>query len=191
MVWVTRHQDCFCSLGIEPFSTSVTYMCMYIYICIYIYVYIFVCSMPHIGVWSTCMGYACAHVYVFSCAVRACKHVLRVREGSRNGCGICQACLRQASAVGGKKSLGSWGFFYFLRELGVYVGVCVCIRIHTHKLHRWGTWMWAQGSEGTPGGPEESRWTKSRHICISYMCTRPVWKVERCREVWHARKGAE
>ena len=33
-------------------------------------------------------------------AVRACKHVLRVREGSRNGCGICQACLRQKSCWG-------------------------------------------------------------------------------------------
>ena len=62
-----RYQDDICSLGIEPFSTSVTYMCMYIYICIYIYVYIFVCSMPHTGVLSIYMGHTCAYVYVFSC----------------------------------------------------------------------------------------------------------------------------
>jgi len=36
----------------------------------------------------------------------------------------------------------------FLMRVGVYVGasVCVCIRTHTHTLHRWGTWMRAQES---------------------------------------------
>jgi len=29
----------------------------------------------------------------------------------------------------------------FLMWVGVYAGVCVCIRTHTHTLHRWGTWM--------------------------------------------------
>jgi len=29
----------------------------------------------------------------------------------------------------------------FLTRVGVYVGVCVCIRKHTHTLHRWGTRM--------------------------------------------------
>jgi len=24
-------------------------------------------------------------------------------------------------------------------QVGVYVGVCACIRTHTHTLHRWGT----------------------------------------------------
>jgi len=32
----------------------------------------------------------------------------------------------------------------FLTRVGVYGGVCVCIRMHTHTLHRWGTWMCAQ-----------------------------------------------
>ena len=27
----------------------------------------------------------------------------------------------------------------FLKRVGVYVCVCLCIR--THTLHRWGTWM--------------------------------------------------
>jgi len=29
----------------------------------------------------------------------------------------------------------------FFTRVGVYVGVCVCIRTHTHTLHRWGTWI--------------------------------------------------
>jgi len=73
----------------------------------------------------------------------------------------------------------------YLMRVEVYVGVGVCIRTHTHTLQTWGTRMWAQGSahththctygvlrceprgqDETPGGPEEFRWTKSRHICI-------------------------
>jgi len=27
----------------------------------------------------------------------------------------------------------------FATWVGVYVGVCVCIRAHTHTLHMWGT----------------------------------------------------
>ena len=27
----------------------------------------------------------------------------------------------------------------YLTRVGVYVGVCVFIRTHTHTLHRWGT----------------------------------------------------
>ena len=35
----------------------------------------------------------------------------------------------------------------FLRRVGVYVGIYVCIRTHTHTLHRWwGIRLWAQES---------------------------------------------
>jgi len=40
----------------------------------------------------------------------------------------------------------------FLTRVGVYVGVCVCIMGEPRSR------------DETPGGPEESRWTKSRHI---------------------------
>ena len=29
----------------------------------------------------------------------------------------------------------------FETRVEVFAGVCVCIRTHTHTLHRWGTWM--------------------------------------------------
>ena len=58
----------------------------------------------------------------------------------------------------------------FLTRVGVYVCVSVCIRTHTHTLHRWGAESEPRSRDETPGGPEESRWTKSRHtnirICV-------------------------
>jgi len=55
----------------------------------------------------------------------------------------------------------------FLTRVGVYVGVGVCIRTHTHThCTYWvlGCELWSR--DETPGGPEESRWTKSRHTYI-------------------------
>ena len=54
----------------------------------------------------------------------------------------------------------------FLTRVGVYVGVFVCICTHTHTLHRWGTWIEPRSRDETPGGPEESRWTKSWYTYI-------------------------
>jgi len=55
----------------------------------------------------------------------------------------------------------------FLRRVGVYVGVCVCIRTHTHTHCADGVLGCEPRSrDETPGGPKESRWTKSRHIYV-------------------------
>ena len=70
------------------------------------------------------LAHTCAHVFCVCRqvptgilgTVRACKHVLRVLEGSRNGCGICQACLCQATTVGRKKSLG-------VEDISIFTGV--------------------------------------------------------------------
>ena len=46
------------------------------------------------------------------------------------------------------------------------MGVCVCIRTHTHT-HACGVLGCEhRDRDETPGEPEESRWTKSWHICI-------------------------
>ena len=42
----------------------------------------------------------------------------------------------------------------FLKWVGVYEGVCVCIRARTHTLHRWGTRCEPRSRDETPGGPE-------------------------------------
>jgi len=45
-----------------------------------------------------------------------------------------------------RKDRGVVCVFSILTRVGVYVCVCVYIRTHTHTLHRWGTWIRAQGS---------------------------------------------
>jgi len=55
----------------------------------------------------------------------------------------------------------------FLTWVGVYVGVGVCMRTHIHTHCTDGVLGYEpRGRDETPGGPEKSRWTKSRHICI-------------------------
>ena len=65
----------------------------------------------------------------------------------------------------------------FLTRVGVYVGVSVCIlyeHTHTHTAH-----MGYSDVSLSPGvgrhseGPEESRWTKFRHICIC-ICVQSI-----------------
>jgi len=54
-----------------------------------------------------------------------------------------------------------------LTWVGVHVSVCVCTRTHTHTHCTCGVLgREPRGRDETPGGPEESRWTKSRHIYI-------------------------
>ena len=62
----------------------------------------------------------------------------------------------------------------FLTRVGVYVGV-VCVYAHTHThCTDWVLGCEPRSRDETPGGPEESRWTKSRHtyirICVKYTC---------------------
>ena len=45
--------------------------------------------------------------------------------------------------------------------------VCVGVYAHTHTHYTYGVLScepW--GRDETPGGPDESRWTKSQHLCI-------------------------
>ena len=54
----------------------------------------------------------------------------------------------------------------FLMRVGVYVCMCVCIRItHTHCTDGV-LGCEPRSRDETPGGPEESRWTKFRYTYI-------------------------
>jgi len=55
----------------------------------------------------------------------------------------------------------------FLTRVAVYVGVCACIRAHTHAHCTDGVLGCEPRSrDETPRGPDESRWTKSWHTYI-------------------------
>jgi len=85
--------------------------------------------------------------------------------------GIVLGCTKEKKRVGGEDTLADVSSL-FLGRVEVYVGVRVCIRTctHSHPLHRWGTQMWIQelgwDTWRAHGGPEESKWNKSRHTCI-------------------------
>jgi len=53
-------------------------------------------------------------------------------------------------------------------DAGGSVRVCMCVYTHTHTHTHCtcGTRFVYRGQDETPGGPEESRLTKSRHVCI-------------------------
>jgi len=55
----------------------------------------------------------------------------------------------------------------FTTRMGAYMGICVCIRTHTHTHCVDGViGCEPRRRHETPGGPEESRWTKSWHTYI-------------------------
>jgi len=63
----------------------------------------------------------------------------------------------------------------FVTRMGVYVSVCVCVYTHTHTVTHCTDGVLGcapRSRDETPGGPEESRWTKSRAYIRSYMCTK-------------------
>ena len=62
----------------------------------------------------------------------------------------------------------------------------VCVYAHTHcTLHRWGTQCGPRSRDETPGGPEESKWTKYRHTysCICVQSTRVYVHAKRRDEI--------
>ena len=59
----------------------------------------------------------------------------------------------------------------FLTQVGVYVGVCGCIRTHTHTHCTDGV---LGCRDKTPGEPEESGSTKAQYTCRPYRYTRYI-----------------
>ena len=73
----------------------------------------------------------------------------------------------------------------FLVRVGVYVCECVYMHTHTHTAQVLG--CEPRSRDETPGGPEESRWTKSRHTCIR-ICVQSthvyIYAVLRVLVIW-------
>ena len=56
--------------------------------------------------------------------------------------------------------------FFSIFDAGGSVWVCMCVYAHTRTHCTWGNRCEPRVRDVTPTGPEHSRWTRSRHICI-------------------------
>jgi len=56
--------------------------------------------------------------------------------------------------------------FFSIFDAGGRVWVCMCVYAHTRTHCTWGNRCEPRVRDVTPTGPEHSRWTRSRHICI-------------------------
>jgi len=79
--------------------------------------------------------------------------------------GTC--CLTWGVIIDRRKDRGVVGVFSILKADGSVSG-CMCLYTHTHthtaQIRYSVVSPW--GRDETPGGPEKSRWTKSRHTYI-------------------------
>ena len=78
--------------------------------------------------------------------------------------GTC--CLAWGVIYDRRKDRGVVFVFSIFNADGSVCG-CRCVYTHTHTHCTYGVLgCEPRGRDETPGGPEESRWTTSRHICI-------------------------
>jgi len=74
-------------------------------------------------------------------------------------------CLAWGVIFDGRKERGVVCVFSIFKAGGSVCG-CMCGYTRAHTLHRWGIRCEPRGRDETPRGPEEYRWTKSRHTYI-------------------------
>jgi len=135
------------------------YVCVDVYVCMYIYLY--VCMPVHVYAYMhgciymctyMCMC-VCIYIYVYVCVyIYICISISRVSRcslfhlalGNEDGwvqlvyesaCCLAWGAIFDIFSTEGKIVVLSVPFL-FLTRVGVYVCVSVCIRTHTHTLHR-------------------------------------------------------
>jgi len=110
-------------------------------------------------------------------------------EGSSSLCGALVAWRRVLFLTEGEIEMLSCVLSVFWRGCEctcVYVCMCVCAHAHTHTHCTRGARCEPRGRDERLGEPEESRWTKSRQICISICVeiTHVCIYVGRRDEIW-------
>jgi len=164
MLWKSAYTFASCSLQdvhmLYVYKCLYEYICIYICVCMYIHSYMYVCIYIYMHI---CMDvcicvcvcicvyiyiymYMYVYIYIYMYLYIACMcSFFHLALGNEDG-GV-QLVYESAGCLGlgvilieGKKGMLSVSSL-FITRVGVYVGVCVCIRTHTRTLHRWGTWM--------------------------------------------------
>ena len=87
--------------------------------------------------------------------------------------GTC--CLAWGASLDRRRNRGVLCVFSSFNAGGSVCGcMCVYTHTHTHTAHMGYSVVSPGVWDETPGGPEESRWTKSRHICIR-VCVQNIY----------------
>ena len=129
-------------------------MCMNVYICVcvcacvcvYIYMYMYVCICIYISLY---------HVYVQFVSFSMGNEDVGVQLVYESAC-----CLVWGANFDRRKDSGVVCVFSIFNA-GGSVCVCECVYTHTHTHTAQVLGCEPRSRDETPGGPEESRWTKS------------------------------
>jgi len=150
--------------------------------------------------WVPCMYTVCMFQ---RCCEHQRTHLLHARYGMYICAHACAVCfiLRWGNEDGEVQLVYedtcclAWGVIFDRRKdmsvvcvfsvfnAGGSVRRCMGVYTHTHTHCTDGVlWCEPSGRDETPGGPEESRWTKSPHVCIR-ICVQSSGKNSKNREL--------
>jgi len=128
------------------------YVCMYVYLYLYVYVYVYIYMYV----------YVCVYIYIYILFHPALGNV----DGGVKLVYESACCLAWGVIFDRKIGVLSVSSLFQVNASGSVSG-CVCLHTHTHTHYTDGVLEREPRSrDQTPGGPEESRWTKSRHTYI-------------------------
>jgi len=148
-----RCKMCICTIYTHVYMHMYMYiyMCMYVYTYICIYVWMCICVYVYVYVYIYVYVCICMCIYICICLYIACMcSLFHLALGNEDGAvqlvyeSAC--CLAWGVIFDRRKYRGVVCVFSIFNAGGSVCGCCVCIRAHTHTLHRLGTWMWAQES---------------------------------------------
>jgi len=164
------------------------YACIYIhmYVCLYMYmrmcmdVYICVCVCACVCVYIYMYMHVCIYIYMYlyiTCMCSLFHLALRNEDGGVQLVYESACCLAWGAIFDRRKDSGVVCVFSYF-NVGGSVCVCECVYTHAHTHTAQVLGCEPRSRDQTPGGPEESRWTKSWHthirICVQsthvYIC---------------------
>ena len=107
-------------------------VCVHMRVCVYGYMYIYIQTRVNVHVRRASALFLCTVQSLYCMRVCVCER--RLVEECKQAFPAFSGCRREKLCSRGGKDRGflSCIFFLFLRGFGVYAGVCVWMRTHTH-----------------------------------------------------------
>jgi len=170
-----RYRMCICAIYIHVYMHTCMcrcvcmhvymFICMYAFtcICVYAWMYIYVCVYVHVYVCiyiCICMC-VCIYMYLYiTCMCSLFHFALGNEDGGVQLVYESACCLARGAIFDRRKDSGVVCVFSIFNA-GGSVCVCECVHTHTHTHTAQVLGCEPRSRDETPGGPEESRWTKS------------------------------